>query len=74
MREFGEPSKRYPKGPPMSDCPSVLIECPGCGDQFVALLRDGPPETLPHCCECDTPLPAAVAGRFVYEVVSTWFN
>jgi hypothetical protein len=58
----------------MNTFSSGLTECPTCGAQFVALLRDVAPETFPRCSECDTPLAAAIAGRFVYELVSTWFN
>lgn len=58
----------------MDDAGPVLVKCPNCGAQFIAVLRDDAPERPPNCVECDVPLPPQIAGRYLYEIVPTWLD
>ena len=58
----------------MDEAAPVLVKCPNCGAQFIAVLRDDAPEKAPICVECDALLPPVIEGRYLYEIVPTWFD
>jgi len=46
---------------------AIPLECTECGQRYIAVLADNPPDWEPHCLECDTPF-GPVRCRAAYSL------